>query len=162
MQTKLINEMIAYEEGVPQRIHHFLKVYGFAKTIGVLEVLDAETQQILEAAAIVHDIGIRPSLEKYGSDAGPYQEREGVAPAHSMLSACGYSPAVVERVCYLVAHHHTYRDMDGVDYQILVEADFLVNLYEGNASSAAIRSAYEHVFRTETGKRFCRQLFFKV
>ena len=35
---------------------------------------------------------------------------------------------MIRRVEYLVGHHHTYKDIDGLDYQILVEADFLVNI----------------------------------
>ena len=57
--------------------------------------------------------------------------RKGRPPvARQMLTEIGYPQEVVDRVCYLVGHHHTYLDMDGMDYQILVEADFLVNLFE--------------------------------
>jgi HD superfamily phosphodiesterase len=42
-------------------VNHLLKVYGFAKTIGEREGLDADTQEILEIAALTHDIGIRNS-----------------------------------------------------------------------------------------------------
>jgi len=48
--------------GKPGRIQHFLKVHSFAKTIAVFEHLDEKTLFITEAAAIVHDIGIRPCL----------------------------------------------------------------------------------------------------
>lgn len=41
-----------------------------------------------------------------------------------------FSPKVAERVSYLVGHHHTYDHIDGMDYQILVEVDFLVNFNE--------------------------------
>ena len=60
---------------------------------------------------------------------------------------------------YLIAHHHTYGSIDGIDYQILVEADFLVNIYEDGLSSEATESAYNNIFRTETGKRICREMF---
>lgn len=70
--SRLITAMSEYEAGCPRRIHHFLKVYAFAKAIGEQEGLPPETQRILEGAAVVHDAGIRPALEKYGSPAGPY------------------------------------------------------------------------------------------
>ena len=57
------------------------------------------------------------------------------------------------------SHHHTYEDMDGIDYQILVEADFLVNMYEDTLSQQAVRHAYTTIFRTETGKMICRDMF---
>ena len=66
----LILKMISYDHGSPERIQHFLKVHSFAKTIAVLEHLDEKTLFITEAAAIVHDIGIRLCLEKYGDGNG--------------------------------------------------------------------------------------------
>ena len=77
MLTKIKYAMIQYEKGCPSRIQHFLKVHSFAKLIGELEGLDEHTQYILEATALVHDIGIKPAIEIYGSGAGPYQEKEG-------------------------------------------------------------------------------------
>jgi HD superfamily phosphodiesterase len=151
--------MITYEQNSPHRAGHFLKVHGYAKTIGEAESLDAETLFTLEAAALVHDIGIRPSLEKYGSGAGNYQESEGPPVAREMLTRLGFAPELVERVSFLVGHHHTYTGVDGLDWQILLEADFLVNMHEGEMSVAAIRGAYENVFRTETGREFCRVLY---
>ena len=66
---------------------------------------------------------------------------------------------MIERVSFLVGHHHTYTGIDGLDYQILVEADFLVNLFEGNTDTAHIRTTYDNIFRTETGKKICREMF---
>lgn len=40
---------------------------------------------------------------------------------------------------YLVGHHHTYKDIDGLDYQILVEADFLVNYFEDGLDKEHIK-----------------------
>ena len=87
--SRLITAMSEYEAGCPRRIHHFLKVYAFAKAIGEQEGLPPETQRILEGAAVVHDAGIRPALEKYGSPAGPYQEKEGPAVVREMLTKLG-------------------------------------------------------------------------
>ena len=158
-EQKLMLRMMAYESGVPGRIQHFIKVYTLAKTIGEGEKLPEDTMEILRTAALVHDIGIKPSLEKYGSDAGEYQEKEGPAVAEKMLAELGYSESVISRVSYLVGHHHTYTSIDGADYQILVEADFLVNLFEGEKSQDAVRSAYRKIFRTETGREICRLMF---
>lgn len=155
----LKGKMAKYYGGDPARIHHFLKVHSFAKWIGEEEGLDAETQELLEAAALVHDIGIKIAEEKYGSDAGPLQEKEGPAAARQILEESGYAGALIDRVCYLVGHHHTYTDIDGADYRILVEADFLVNLYEGKESREAIERAYDSIFRTDAGKRMCREVY---
>lgn len=155
----LVAAMMEYEKGTPQRINHFLKVYSFAKMIGEEEGLARETQDILEAAAIVHDIGIRPSLEKYGTCGGTWQEKEGPAPAREMLARLAFPPDAAERVAWLVGHHHTYRPIGGVDHQILVEADFLVNLYEEESGMDAILKARENIFRTKAGTRALNLLF---
>lgn len=155
----LITEMMKYYTGDPKRIQHFIKVYQFAKMIGEMEGLPEEEQHILETAAIVHDIGIKPAEEKYGSCGGKLQEQEGPDVAEKMLQRLGYEPKVIDRVCYLVGHHHTYDQIDGSDYRILVEADFLVNFYEDSVSKDAVKNAYDKIFRTETGRRVCSLMF---
>ena len=45
------------------------------------------------------------------------------------------------------------------DYQILVEADFLINLYEDGVTKEAVMHAYNKIFRTEHGKRICAEMF---
>lgn len=129
----LTEKMIYFNRNDPKRIQHFIKVHRFAQLIGRMEKLDAHTQFITECAALVHDIGIRPAEEKYGHCTGKLQEQEGPAHARRMLEELSIDAADIARVCYLVAHHHTYTDIDGIDYQILVEADFLVNFLRGRS-----------------------------
>ncbi len=155
----VITAMIAYYKGEAGRINHFLKVYAFAKSIGEREGLETAAQQVLEVAAVTHDIGIKPSEQKYNSCAGPYQEQEGPPVARAMLRELGFPGELVERVCYLIGRHHTYTDIDGLDYQILVEADFLVNLFEDQSSLPAILSVRDKIFRTQTGKTYLDDLF---
>lgn len=159
MISSLIDEMIAYDKGDPRRIQHFMKVHDFARTIGQLEGLDEQTLYILESAAVVHDIGIHVCEEKYGSCEGKLQEKEGPALAKEMLERLGYEQKVINRICYLVGHHHTYTNIDGIDYQILIEADFLVNMYEDGVSQDAVRKAYQNIFQTENGRKICRNMF---
>lgn len=152
LNEKLIIEMVKFDCGDPKRIQHFTKVYEYAHTIGVLEKLDAETLKILEIASIMHDIGIRPSEEKYGRCDGKLQEQEGPAYAHEMMKSFPeISPEEAERVCFLIGHHHTYTGVDGLDWQILLEADFLVNAYEDGLSKESIKTFREKVFCTKTG-----------
>lgn len=156
---RLMDAMIDYDSGDPMRIHHFLKVHAFASAIGRGEGLDQRTQLILEAAALVHDIGIHLAEETYGDCSGKYQEKIGPGEAEELMSGLGFSRDVIQRVSYLVGHHHTYDQVDGPDYRILLEADFLVNLYEDSISPEGQKQAYEHIFRTETGKHYCRAMY---
>lgn len=157
--SQLLGAMITYSKGDTRRIHHFIKVHDLARTIGVLEGLDKDTLFVLEAAAAVHDIGIRICELTYGKCDGKLQEQEGPSLARDMLTALGFDEKVIMRVCWLVGHHHTYRDIDGWDHQILIESDCLVNLYEEGASHDEIQTAYNRIFVTETGKLFCRKMF---
>lgn len=152
-------DMIAYYDGDPKRIQHFTKVHSYARLIGIGEELDDASLFILEAAAYTHDIGIRVAEEKYGKCDGKLQEQEGPIIAQKMLSQLGFENYIVERICFLIGHHHTYDNIDGLDYQILVEADFLVNLYEDDAGNRAIDKAYKRIFKTETGKKIFRLMF---
>lgn len=155
----LFLRMISYFSGDPRRIQHFMKVHSFARLIGSKEGLDETSLFILEAAAYTHDIGIRPAEEKYGRCDGKLQEQEGPIVAQKILSDLGVENYMIERICYLIGHHHTYTNVDGLDYQILIEADFLVNLYEDDEDQRAIEKVYSRIFKTKTGKEIFKQMF---
>ena len=158
--NELYKKMIAFDKDDPMRIQHFVKVHSFARLIGQEEHLDEKTLYILEAAAIVHDIGIRPATEKYGHCNGKLQEQEGPAYAEEMMKKLGFAPEVISRVSYLVGHHHTYSEIDGMDYQILVEADFLVNYYEDGLDKETIKNSVGKIFKTETGKSIAQEMYY--
>ncbi|MBP0052987.1 phosphohydrolase, partial [Anaerostipes hadrus] len=80
-----------------------------------------------------------------------YQEVEGPAVAQQMLEDLQYDKATTDRVCYLIRPHHTYDKIDGIDYQILVDADFLVNLEEEQSSRETIEYVKGEIFKTKTG-----------
>ena len=157
--NNLYRKMIEFYRDDPARIQHFVKVHSFAKLIGEEEHLDEKLLYILEAAAYVHDIGIRPAEAKFGRCDGKLQEQEGPAEAEKMLKSLGFEQDVIERVSYLVGHHHTYTDIDGMDYQILVEADFLVNILDDGLAKEAALQAYQNIFKTESGKNICQEMF---
>lgn len=152
-------KMIKYYAGDVKRINHFMKVHGFAKVIGEGEKLDEKTMFTLETASYVHDIGIKMSEQKYNSSAGKYQEELGPAEAETMLKKLGFDEDVIKRVSYLVGHHHTYSNIDGIDYQILIEADFIVNIFEDEIDADSIKSIREKIFKTETGKKILDNMY---
>lgn len=152
---RLTLAMMEYDRGDAMRVQHFLKVHRFAQLIARMEHTDSHTRQIVEMAAVVHDIGIHPAEAKYGRSDGKFQEELGPEPARKMLQKLGVGPADVDRVCFLVGHHHTYGHIDGLDYQILVEADFLVNLLEDNISEHGVDAALRNIFKTAAGRKLC-------
>ena len=154
MLNKLHMAMIELYKGDSRRIQHFCKVHSYARLIAQMENVDYKTLFIIETAALIHDIGIHTCEEKYGECGGRLQEKEGPALAKELLERLGFETDISERVQYLIAHHHTYSNIDGIDYQILVEADFLVNMYEDG-----VLKAYNNIFKTKYGKYICKDMF---
>ena len=159
--AKLAALAAAYDAGDPRRVQHLMKVYAFCCILGQSEGLDGQAQNILEAAAVLHDIGIHEAERKHGSSAGKWQEAEGPAVAAPLLRQAGADEAESERALWLIAHHHTYDASEETDFCILLEADFLVNAYEDALPPEACRTAGERVFRTETGRSFLDNLYLK-
>lgn len=158
--ARLLAAMVEYDTGDVLRIQHFVKVHDFAATIAAQEGIDKETAFILETAAILHDIGIHPSEKKYGDCNGKHQEELGPDEARLIMERVGgYTERQIERVCFLIAHHHTYTNVEGIDWQILLEADFLVNSFEDALSETAIRTFEEKVFKTKAGHRLLRTMW---
>ena len=156
--SEAVEKMIAFYRGNIHDIDHFLKVWALAGLIGRQEGLPPRTQELLELAAIVHDISCPLCREKYGSAGGKEQERESPPLVEAFFASLPVEPAAVERISWLVAHHHTYVNVDGPDHQILLEADYLVNAGEkGLGRKAAAAGA--HIFRTPSGIRLLNAMF---
>ena len=158
-KEQLIARMIDYSKGNIHDICHFLKVTSYAETIAALEGLDAETLNTVVTAAIVHDIACPFCREKYGSCPGPYQEMESHKLLADFFSGTDIETSLLERVDYLVCHHHTYTDVDGIDYRILLEADFLVNADEGHMTHEAILKGRDLIFRTASGTALLNSIY---
>ena len=154
-----IEKMIAFYNGNLHDIDHFLKVWAMAKTIEEQEKLDSHTQEILELTAVVHDISCPLCREKYGNTGGKNQEPESPPLVTAFFAEQPVDPSDVARISWLVAHHHTYTNVDGIDHRILLEADFLVNAGESDYSQAAIQSARQRVFQTATGIRLLDSIY---
>ena len=151
--------MIELYRGDAKRIQHFCKVHSYAKLIAETEIVDKKCLFTIEAAALTHDIGIHFCDEKYGNCNGKLQEQEGPAIAERLLETLGVEQDISVRVQYLIAHHHSYNNINEIDYQILVEADFLGNFMEDGLSKEAALKAYHSIFKTACGKTICREMF---
>lgn len=151
--AQIMEKMIAFSEGNIHDITHLSCVWTYAKTIGELEGLDADTQFILEVAAITHDIACPLCRKKYGNTNGKYQEQEGAPLVREFLADTGMTAEQIDRVAYLVGHHHSPAQINGIDYQILIEADYIVNASESGYDQQAIRTFMEHTMKTAAGIR---------
>ncbi len=157
--ARMLEKMITFSEGNLHDIDHLLRVWAYARAIGEQEGLDADTQLVLEAAAITHDIACPLCREKYGRADGKHQEEEGAPMARDFLADSGMSAAQIERVAYLVGHHHSFTGVDGVDWQILLEADWLANAAENGWGAEKARHFLNGFAKTAAGRRLIRSVF---
>ena len=159
MISKALNSLINYNQQDVRRINHAIKVYGFAKTISGNESVAEEIRTVIELAAVLHDIGIKEAERKYNSSAGKYQEIEGPPIAERILKEIGIEQTIINRVCYLIGNHHSYNKVDGMDFQILIEADFIVNIDEDSLDITSIKSIKEKYFKTDTGNKIVEAMY---
>lgn len=157
--TSTIQKMTEYFSSDVKRINHALKVYGFAQCIAGNENVSPNEMQVIELAAILHDIGIKEAELKYNSCSGHYQEIEGPHVARQLLSGIDLDADLLERICYLIGHHHSYHKIDGIDFQILVEADFLVNIFEENMVPNAINTIVNKHFKTNSVQLLAKSMY---
>ena len=151
--------MMQKNSGDTRRIEHSLKVFAYAHLLGVAESLDDQTLEILELTALLHDIGIHIAERQYGKSSSHYQEIEGPPVAREILKFLNYDPEIIERVCFIISRHHTFTAIEGLDFQLLVEADFLVNSTEDHLSDHQIISFAKNIFKSETGLMYLKLLF---
>ncbi|OON87473.1 phosphohydrolase [Oribacterium sp. C9] len=154
--SKIMEKMISFSNGNIHDIDHLIRVWSYAKTIGELENLDQEKQFVLEVAAITHDIACPLCREKYGNTNGKYQEEEGALMVRDFLADTGMSEEQIDRVSFLVGHHHTFKYIDSADYQILVEADYIANASENGYSKENIANFMERIMQTKSGTHILR------
>ncbi len=159
-KEKLINAMKNYFGDDGRRIKHALRVLANAERILQKEKGNPD---VVVPAAIFHDIGIHEAERKYNSNAGKYQEIEGPPIARKILTDLGVDSKIIDEVCEIIAHHHSPGKVNTMNFKILYDADWLVNLpdeYDVSDREKTER-AIEKLFLTETGKSIARAEFLK-
>jgi len=157
--SKITQAMIAFSDGNIHDIDHFMRVWGYAKTIAELESLPPETRRIIEAAALLHDIACSLCREKYGCAKAEKQEKEGMPLAKEFLRDMPMAQEEKERVVFLVGHHHTLSGINGIDWQILIEADYIANASENGLGKEDVTNFRENHFETASGKNLLNLIF---
>lgn len=155
----LIGEMEHYFGADMRRRQHALSVLDFARQINREE---GGNSLVVEAAAILHDIGIHEAERKYGSAAGHYQELEGPAIATEIMERYPeISASVSDHVCRIIANHHSAKDITTIEFWVLWDADWLVNIPEeiGLEDRVGLRQRIARIFRTRTGLMLAEKLY---
>lgn len=158
---KILEEMKEVFKEDPSLIEHTLKVLQNAKDIMEGEDIKGQEEELITLVAILHDIGIIEARKKYGSSKGIYQEKEGARIAEEILQRIGYNKGS-DRICHIIANHHTPSKIDGIDFQIQWEADLLENLkaLDREKQEKEIKDCIDQNFKTKTGVALAHERFF--
>jgi hypothetical protein len=164
LRSQVLKEMKRVFAEVPYGIEHTRRVLQHAETIAAGEQLPNGLQEIITTAAILHDSGALEAQRKYGSMDGHYQEKEGEILARQILEQMGAAADLRERACFLVGHHHSPAMIDGLDFQILWEADLLDNTEFGDQRPEAreLEQWIQKNFQTAAGQRLARERLSKT
>lgn len=151
-ESELLYCALCYEEGHPRRTQHILKVYALAQVLGARAGLSEEERQILQAAAILHDIAIKYCKEHGTGDASQKnQQQEAPRLVRDFLARAGYPAAYTPRILELVLRHHDYTDREDPLLRLLIEADLIVNCYESRPCDADL-DRFQPLFHSDAGK----------
>jgi HD superfamily phosphodiesterase len=158
LRERIALEMKKYFGTDFKRVHHAIKVARFAEQILKME---GGNPLVVMGAAYLHDIGIHEAERKHGSPSGHYQELEGPAIAKEILEKLNVQKEMVDEICDIIGHHHSPREQETLNFQILYEADWLVNIEEEGISKdrEKVEGLIGKLFRTVTGKQLAEKLY---
>jgi len=128
-KAKIARLMVEYFENDNRRIEHAFAVLKES------ELLQAESDtvyddEIVIAAALLHDIGIKISEEKLGYNNGKTQEKYGPPIAEKLLKSIDFPNTKIKIVKEIISNHHSPSKYDYPELELLKQADRIVNKNE--------------------------------
>lgn len=156
LRERVAQEMRRYFGDDKKRIDHALKVAKYAEDILKIEGGDP---LIVLISAYLHDIGTKRAGEKYKNSSSDFDEKEGAEIAREILVKMNIQRTFIDEICDIISHHHHPREKESLNFQILYEADLIVNFEEGNFENKEIfNEKIDKEFKTQTGKRIAKGL----
>lgn len=161
IKAKLVKALVSHFGDDDRRIQHALEVTRFAELM-----LDTESgdEDVILAAALLHDAGIKPAEEIHGYNNGRLQEHYGPPVVRELLKQIGFDPAKTDEVCEIIGSHHTPAGVPGPNFPIIWDADMIVNIGDEmpGTSGEKLESIIENSFKTQTGKLLARKYLAKA
>ncbi len=117
--------LIDYFEQDNRRIEHAFRVLHHADRLMV--DYPGCDEEIVIAAALLHDIGIKLSETELGYQDGATQEEYGPAVAGELLAAIEFPAEKTEIVKNIIGNHHSPSRYDYPELELLKAADLIVN-----------------------------------
>ncbi|MCM8778904.1 MAG: HD domain-containing protein [Candidatus Omnitrophica bacterium] len=160
VKERLLKELEEYFGEDKKRIAHAKMVLDFAEEILKIEKGD---WHIVIPAAILHDVGIKVAGEKYAADSGDIQGKKGAEIARKILQKMGFKREDIEQICEIIAHHHSPREEEGLNFRILYDADLLVNLKDelNLDNKEKLKEKIEKIFLTPTGRVIAQRIYLR-
>ncbi|MDI6796873.1 MAG: HD domain-containing protein [Desulfatibacillaceae bacterium] len=162
-EEALLDRLIAKMKGVfgndQRRITHALTVLEHAQKLLAAE--KGANPKVVLAAAVLHDVGIPNAEKKHNSSAGRFQEIEGPPVARAIMDALKLDEETADHVEKIIANHHSAKDIDTIEFRILWDADWLVNLPEEfpDKKGGELEGFIEKLFKTQSGKNLAKALY---
>lgn len=126
LKGRITKLLVDHFEDDHRRITHALEVLKHAEKI--MEKRDGFDKDIVIAAALLHDAGIKPSEKELGYNDGKTQEKYGPPIAEKLLKSAGFPENKIKKVSEIIGNHHSAPRYDYSELEILKEADRIVNL----------------------------------
>ena len=158
LENKIIDNMKQYFENDKKYIDHALKVLSYTKELLKQEKGDS---QIVFTTAILHDIGIKLCKKKYNSTGGQLQEIEGPPIARKILKELEVDIKIIDEVCDIIASHHSPGEINTLNFKIIWDADWLVNLEDeyNIKNKKKLEKVINKIFLTKTGKNLGKLVY---
>ena len=158
LENKIIDNMKQYFENDKKYIDHALKVLSYTKELLKQEKGDS---QIVFTTAILHDIGIKLCKKKYNSTGGQLQEIEGPPIARKILKELEVDSKIIDEVCDIIASHHSPGEINTLNFKIMWDADWLVNLEDEYdiKNKEKLEKVINKIFLTKTGKNLGKSIY---
>lgn len=139
-------------------INHTYRVLDYAQEIADAEHADLN---IVVPSAILHDIGIPACKNKYNSIEGQLQEIEGPPITKNILENLQLDKELIQEVCGIVGCHHSPGEIETVNFKVMWDADWLVNLPDvyDVKDKKKLAEIINKTFMTQTGLKKAKELF---
>jgi putative nucleotidyltransferase with HDIG domain len=124
-RAQVVRVLVEWFGDDDRRIEHALRVLYHADRIA--EGRPECDTEIVVAAALLHDVGIKVSEEKHGYNNGKTQEEYGPTVAEELLTEIGFPPEKIRVVAEIIGNHHSPSRYDYPELAVLKEADRIVN-----------------------------------
>jgi HD superfamily phosphodiesterase len=132
LKGRLVKLLVDFFEDDYRRIEHALEVLKEAEAL--LQGCPDCDRDVLVAAALLHDVGIKPSEEELGFNTGETQEKYGPPVVEELLGKIAFPAVAAHKVMEIVGNHHSPSRYDYPELRLLKEADRMVNRREAAGS----------------------------